>query len=47
MDGAQPGFGSPLAPADLEWKFYAARVGNLLTIDKMTGDRSEHVQIIN
>ena len=37
---------SPLAPGDLEWKFYAAGVGNLLTIDKMTGERSELVQII-
>ncbi|MEP6601809.1 MAG: hypothetical protein ABJB49_08335 [Nitrospirota bacterium] len=37
---------SPLAPGDLENKFYAAGVGNVLTIDLATGDRSELVQII-
>ena len=36
---------SPLAPGDLEAKFYAPGVGNLLTIDKTTGERSELVQI--
>ncbi len=35
---------SPLAPGDLEWKFYAA--GNLLTVDKQTGETSALVQII-
>ena len=37
---------SPLAPGDLENKFYAAGVGNLLTIDLATGERSELVAII-
>ena len=37
---------SPLAPGDLENKFYAPGVGNLLTIDLATGERSELVQII-
>jgi hypothetical protein len=37
---------SPLAPGDLENKFYAPGVGNLLTIDLASGDRSELVQII-
>jgi len=36
---------SSLAPADVEHKFYAAGVGNLLTIDLETGERSELVQI--
>ena len=37
---------SSLAPGDLEWKFYAAGVGNLLTVDKMTGETLALVQII-
>ena len=36
---------SPLAPGDLENKFYAPGVGNLLTVDLATGERSELVQI--
>ncbi len=36
---------SPLAPGDVENKFYVAGVGNLLTIDLSTGERSELVQI--
>lgn len=37
---------SPLAPGDLENKFYAVGVGNVLTIDLATGERSELVKII-
>ena len=37
---------SSLAPGDVEHKFYAAGVGNLLTIDLETGERSELVQIV-
>jgi hypothetical protein len=36
----------PARAGDMEWEFYAVGIRNLLTIDKMTGDRSEHVQII-
>ena len=36
---------SSLAPGDVEHKFYAVGVGNLLTIDLETGERSELVQI--
>jgi hypothetical protein len=36
---------SPLAPGDLENKFYVAGVGNVLTIDLATGERSELVRI--
>jgi len=37
---------SSLAPGDVEHKFYAAGVGNLLTVDLETGERSELVQIV-
>ncbi len=37
---------SPLAPGDLGAKFYAPGVGNVLTIELATGERSELVQII-
>ncbi len=37
---------SSLAPGDLEHKFYAAGVGNLLTVDLATGEREELVKII-
>ena len=37
---------SSLAPGDVEHKFYAVGVGNLLTIDLETGERSELVQIV-
>ena len=36
---------SPLEPGAVEHKFYAAVVGNLLTIDLNTGERSELIQI--
>ena len=36
---------SSLAPGDLEHKFYAAGVGNLLTVDLATGEREELVKI--
>jgi hypothetical protein len=36
---------SPIAPSDVSPKFYAAGVGNLLTVEP-NGDRSELVQII-
>ena len=36
---------SPLKPGDIEHKFYASGVGNLLTIDLATNERSELVQI--
>jgi len=37
---------SSLAPGDVENKFYAAGVGNLLTVDLGTGERSELVRIV-
>ena len=37
---------SPLEPDAVENKFYAAGVGNLLTIDLSTGEKSELVQIM-
>ena len=37
---------SPLEPDALENKFYAAGVGNLLTIESSTGEKSELVQIM-
>ena len=37
---------SPRAPGDIEHKFYAAGIGNLLTIELATGERSELVRII-
>jgi hypothetical protein len=37
---------SPLEPDALEYKFYFPGVGNVLTIDEVTGDRSELVEII-
>lgn len=37
---------SPLEPDALENKFYAPGVGNLLTIDLATGEKSELVQIV-
>jgi hypothetical protein len=36
---------SSLAPGDVENKFYAAGVGNVLTVDLASGERSELVQI--
>jgi len=36
---------SPLKPGDIEHKFYASGVGNLLTVDLATNERSELVQI--
>jgi hypothetical protein len=36
---------SPLAPGDVEHKFYASGVGNILTIDVATGERSELIEI--
>jgi hypothetical protein len=38
---------SPLEPDASENKFYAANVGNILTVDLVTGDRSELTQIID
>jgi hypothetical protein len=37
---------TPLEPDALEDKFYAPGVGNVLTVDEVTGDRCELVQII-
>jgi hypothetical protein len=37
---------SPLEPDALEHKFYATGVGNLLTIDEITGEHLELVQVI-
>ena len=36
---------TPLEPDLLEYKFYAPGVGNVLTVDAVTGDREELVQI--
>jgi hypothetical protein len=38
---------TPLEPDALEDKFFAAEVGNVLTIDQVTGERDELVQITN
>jgi hypothetical protein len=38
---------SPLEPDAMENKYYAAGVGNILTVDLVTGDRSELTQILN
>ena len=38
---------TPLEPDALEDKFFAAGVGNVLTIDQVTGERDELVQITN
>ena len=37
---------SPLEPDALEHKFYAAGVGNVRTVDLVTGETSDLVQII-
>jgi hypothetical protein len=37
---------TPLEPDALEHKFYAPGVGNVLTVDEITGERDELVQII-
>ena len=37
---------SPLEPDALEHKFYAAGVGNVLTVDIETGQTEELIQII-
>jgi len=37
---------TPLEPDALEDKFYASGVGNVLTVDEVTGERCELVQII-
>jgi hypothetical protein len=36
---------SPLEPEALEHKFYASGVGNVLTLDEVTGERLELVRI--
>jgi hypothetical protein len=36
---------SPLDPEELEHKFYAAGVGNVLTVDEITGERLELVSV--
>lgn len=38
---------TPLEPDALEDKFYAAGVGNVLTVDQVSGERDELVQIIH
>lgn len=38
---------TPLEPDALEDKFYAAGVGNVLTVDRVSGERDELIQIIS